>query len=181
MCNLFQLQSNFHKLPTCMRSACLVIFFPLRLLLFLLKLTEILYIRSKVSCLDGVIFDQDIKISHPNKLNFGKNIFIGSSVIFRCEGGISIADGTAIAANYYLISYYYRNLSKSTDIDKYSMDLQPISIGFNCLIGAYSAILPGVQLGDNVTVGAGSIVTKSFPDNVTVAGNPARIIKQNAL
>ena len=181
MYNLFQLQANLHELPTFLRSACLVIFFPLRLLSFLLVLAEIFYVRSKVSCLNGVIFDQDIKISHPNKLNLGKNVFVGSSVTLRCEGGISIADGTAIAANCYLISYNYRNFSKLSDIDKFSMDLQPISIGSNCLIGAYSVILPGVQLGDNVLVGAGSIVTKSFPDNVTVAGNPARIIKKNAL
>lgn len=40
-----------------------------------------------------------------------------------------------------------------------------------------SVILPGVKLGDNVTVGAGSIVTKSFPDNVIIAGNPAKIIR----
>ena len=49
-------------------------------------------------------------------------------------------------------------------------------IGKNNFIGMGGVILPGVQLGDNVIVGSGSVVTKSFPDNVVVAGNPAKII-----
>jgi maltose O-acetyltransferase len=39
-------------------------------------------------------------------------------------------------------------------------------------------ILPGVTIGNGVTIGAGSVVTKNVPDNVVVAGNPAKIIKQ---
>ncbi|MDQ0222713.1 sugar O-acetyltransferase [Streptococcus moroccensis] len=53
----------------------------------------------------------------------------------------------------------------------------PITIGDNVWIGGGAIILPGVTLGDNVVVGAGAVVTKSFGDNVLIAGNPARIIK----
>lgn len=53
----------------------------------------------------------------------------------------------------------------------------PITIGDNVWLGGGVTILPGVTLGDNVVVGAGSVVTKSFGDNVLIAGNPARIIK----
>lgn len=49
-------------------------------------------------------------------------------------------------------------------------------IGDNCFIGMNAIIMPGVTLGSNVIVGSGSVVTKSFPDDVVVAGNPARII-----
>lgn len=52
-----------------------------------------------------------------------------------------------------------------------------ISIGNNVWIGGHSVILPGVSLGNNVVVGAGSVVTKSFPDDVCIAGNPAKVIK----
>lgn len=54
----------------------------------------------------------------------------------------------------------------------------PIRIGDNFWAGGGAIILPGVTLGDNVVVGAGAVVTKSFGDNVVLAGNPARIIKE---
>ena len=54
----------------------------------------------------------------------------------------------------------------------------PITIGDNAWLGGRVTILPGVTLGNNVVVGAGSVVTKSFGDDVVIAGNPARVIKQ---
>ena len=54
----------------------------------------------------------------------------------------------------------------------------PVTIGDNCWIGGGSIINPGVTLGNNVVVGSGSVVTKSFGDNVVIAGNPARVIRE---
>ena len=54
----------------------------------------------------------------------------------------------------------------------------PVTIGDNCWIGGGAVICPGVTLGNNVVVGAGSVVTKSFGDNVVIAGNPAKIIRE---
>lgn len=50
-------------------------------------------------------------------------------------------------------------------------------IGKHCVIGGRAIILPGVSLGDHVFVGAGSVVTKSFPSHCLIAGNPARMIR----
>lgn len=54
---------------------------------------------------------------------------------------------------------------------------RPITIGSNVYIGINCTILPGVNIGDNVIVGAGSVVTKDIPSNSVAAGIPARIIK----
>lgn len=52
-------------------------------------------------------------------------------------------------------------------------------IGKNCFIGGQSLILPGVTIGDGAIVGAGSVVTKDVMPNTAVAGNPAKIVKEN--
>ena len=53
---------------------------------------------------------------------------------------------------------------------------RPVSIGNHCWIG-HATILPGVTLGNNVIVGAGAVVTRSFGDNLVIAGNPAKVVR----
>ncbi|HET5019591.1 TPA: sugar O-acetyltransferase [Streptococcus pneumoniae] len=55
---------------------------------------------------------------------------------------------------------------------------KPITIGDNFWTGGGVIVLPGVTLGNNVVAGAGAVITKSFGDNVVLAGNPARVIKE---
>ena len=63
------------------------------------------------------------------------------------------------------------------------VDGQPLLIdtyiGKRCFVAVNATILPGVHIGDEVIVGAGAVVTKNVPSNVIVAGNPARIIREN--
>lgn len=55
----------------------------------------------------------------------------------------------------------------------------PIHIGNHCWIGCNCIVLKGVTIGDGAVVAAGSVVTKNIPPNTLVAGNPAKIIKEN--
>lgn len=52
----------------------------------------------------------------------------------------------------------------------------PTKIGDNCFLGMNSIILPGTTIGNNCIVGAGSVVGGKYPDNVVIAGNPARVV-----
>jgi galactoside O-acetyltransferase len=54
----------------------------------------------------------------------------------------------------------------------------PIRVGRNCWLGANVVVVPGVTIGDNVVVGAGSVVTRDLPDNVVAVGNPCRILRE---
>lgn len=52
-----------------------------------------------------------------------------------------------------------------------------VQIGKDCVIGTGAIFRPGVKIGDNVTVGGGAVVVKDFPDDVVIAGNPAKVLK----
>lgn len=54
----------------------------------------------------------------------------------------------------------------------------PITIDSNVWIGAGTRVMPGVAIGNNVTIGAGSVVTKDIPDNVLAVGNPCRVLRE---
>ena len=54
----------------------------------------------------------------------------------------------------------------------------PIRIGNNVWIGAHSMVLPGVTIGDNAVIGAGSIVTRDIPANTVAVGNPCRVVRE---
>lgn len=54
----------------------------------------------------------------------------------------------------------------------------PVHIGNNVWIGAHAVLLPGVKIGENTVIGAGSVVTKDLPDNVIAVGNPCRVIRE---
>ena len=89
-------------------------------------------------------------------------------------GSIDIGRGTYIAPNVGLITANHDLADLSQHVEA-----KPIILGEKCWIGMNSVILPGVHLGPHTIVGAGSVVTKSFPDgNFVIAGNPAKIIRE---
>ena len=103
-------------------------------------------------------------------VDLGRNCQISwRAVIDRANPkGIHIGDNTLITRNVYVLAH---DASRGIKEDVY--------IGSNCFIGIASIILPGVHIGNNCIIGAGAVVTKDFPDNSIIAGNPARRIKEN--
>lgn len=93
---------------------------------------------------------------------------------FQAYGKIVIGHGTYIAPNVGIITANH----SLYDPEEHVLP-QSVVLGEKCWIGMNSVILPGVTLGNHTTVGAGSVVTHSFPEgDCVIAGNPARIIKK---
>lgn len=106
--------------------------------------------------------------------NSSLNVFQNSGCYFQGFEKITIGKNVWIAQNVGIITANH---------DLNNPDLhapgKPVVIGDKCWIGMNSVILPGVVLGDNTIVGAGSVVTKSFENgHCVVAGNPAKLIKR---
>lgn len=85
--------------------------------------------------------------------------------------GIHIKENCLIASGVTILSHDH---CKRVNNQPYLVDTR---IGRNCFIAVGAIILPGVTIGDEVIVGAGSVVSKNVPSHVIVAGNPARIIR----
>lgn len=84
---------------------------------------------------------------------------------------IEIGNNVVFAPQVYLLAH-----DTSTKQSTGYVRVGKLEIGDNCFIGARAFIMPGVKLGKNCIVGAASVVTKSFPDNSVIAGNPAKFI-----
>lgn len=118
-------------------------------------------------------FHSSAKVQHPNQIVVGRNCSIfREGAYVQAEGGIYVGDNVRIAP-------YTTLMSTNHDIfDHNKKHPKPIIIHDNCWIGTHAIVLAGVELGPRTIVGAGAVVTKSFPEGYClIGGNPARVIK----
>lgn len=114
-----------------------------------------------------------LEIAISNGLKIGKNHkILGECII---DPGhcwlIEIGDDVTMAPRVHILAHdaSTKNMLGYTVINR-------VSIGNNVFIGAGSIVLPGIKIGDNVVIGAGSVVSRSIPDNSVAVGNPARVV-----
>lgn len=119
--------------------------------LIVISLQQLLYMR---------LYSMDI---HPTA-----RISFGTKLDKTNPQGIHIGEETYLASGSIIFSHDY---SRALHCDTV--------IGKRCFIGANAIIMCGIHIGDSVIVGSGAVVTKDVPSNCIVAGNPARIIKEN--
>lgn len=109
-------------------------------------------------------------------VHFGKNVYANFNLTMVDDGHIYVGDYTMFAPGVIVATAGHPILPELREtVYQYNM---PVHIGKNCWIGAGAIILPGVTIGDQVVVGAGSVVTKDLPSNVVAVGNPCRVIRE---
>ncbi len=115
----------------------------------------------------------------------------------QLNGVLSIGDGTSFEQGCHIIAakdvrigndcvfsaYVYisdcsHDYSPEKSIIQSALDIKPVRIGNHCFVGIGSCIMPGVTLGDNVVIGANSVVTRDIPANCMAVGSPAKVIKR---
>ncbi len=142
--------------------------------------TTIEQIRERLSEIIGVKIDDSTTIFTPFHTNFGKhiqlgkNVFINHACTFLDLGGIIIEDDVLIGPK---VSIITENHPVNPN-ERKMLDLKSVMIKRNAWIGANAIILPGVTIGENSVVAAGSVVTKDVPPNYCAAGIPAKIVKK---
>ena len=109
-------------------------------------------------------------------IEVGKEFFANYNFIVLDVGKVKIGDNFMCGPNVQ-ISTAGHPLHPESRASGYEYGID-ITIGDNVWIGGGVTILPGVTIGDNTVVAAASVVTRSFPGNVVVAGNPAHIIRE---
>jgi acetyltransferase-like isoleucine patch superfamily enzyme len=133
-----------------------------------------------LSNLSGLFQRTIIVARYGGKIEIGEHCGISGSTIYSWDS-IKIGNYTRIGANCKIIDNDFHPIKleyRHKGLNKEHTTRKPIVIGNDCFIGANSIILKGTTLGNNVIVGAGSVVHGSWPDNCIIAGNPAKLVKR---
>lgn len=154
-----------------------------RLLTEKLNLTSVAEPNKRVEIIKALFgtTGSNIYIESTFNCDYGENIHVGEN--FYANFGCVILDVAEVhigkncfiapQVGIYTATHPINPIARANGLE-YG---KPIQIGDDCWIGGHATINPGVSLGNHVVVASGAVVTKSFADNVVIAGNPAKIIK----
>lgn len=107
--------------------------------------------------------------------HFGKNVYANFNLTLVDDTDIFVGDSVMFGPNVTVATAGHPiDPALRLKVGQFNI---PVHIGNNVWIGANSVILPGITIGDNSVIGAGSIVTKDIPENVVAVGNPCRVLR----
>jgi len=136
-------------------------------------------VRELLSALIGSPVDDSVTLFPPFTSDFGRNttigrrVFINAGCRFQDQGGITIGDDCLIGHDA-IIATLQHGMAPDRRAD---LIPAPVVLGRNVWLGARVTVLPGVTIGDDAVVGAGSIVTRDVPAGMVAVGSPARVVR----
>ncbi|WP_305075882.1 sugar O-acetyltransferase [Microbulbifer sp. ALW1] len=127
------------------------------------------------SCGENIVIEPAFYCDYGENIHVGENFFANFGCVILDVAEVRFGDNCMLApqVGIYTATHPLDPVERRSGLEY----AKPITIGNDCWIGGMAVINPGVTLGNNVVVASGAVVTKSFGDNVVLAGNPARVIR----
>lgn len=138
------------------------------------KGVRILKRNGSITVGDKVLLHRYVKLSaYGGDISIGHNTYIGDRTEIHAGKSVKIGSGVNISWDCNILDRDYHGFESETE------RIEPVTICDNVWIGCGCFILKGVTIGEGAVVAAGSVVTKDVPAKCLVAGNPAKVIKEN--
>jgi maltose O-acetyltransferase len=123
----------------------------------------------------GSVLKPSFRCDYGYNILIGRNVFVNYDCVFLDCNRITIGDDVQIGP---AVQIYTAQHPTDPETRRSGLEFAlPVTLGDNAWIGGGAILCPGVTIGANTVVGAGSVVTRDLPPNVIAAGNPCRVIR----
>ena len=123
----------------------------------------------------GTVLKPNLRCDYGFNISIGERSFVNYDCVFLDCNRITIGDEVQIAPGVHI--YTATHPLDAQQRRAYLEQAWPVSIGDGVWLGGCAIVCPGVTIGENTVVGAGSVVTRDLPPNVLAVGNPCRVVR----
>lgn len=125
---------------------------------------------------ENFYIEQSFWCDYGYNIEIGENFYANHNLVILDAAKVKFGDNVFIAPNcgFYTAGHPLDYITRNKGLEY----AKPIEVGNNVWIGGNVVVLPGVKIGNNSVIGAGSVVTKDIPDNCVAYGNPCRPVKE---
>ena len=158
--HLHFLWDAFDKLPICL------------IVPFAIPFRRLVAKRLFGACGSALTAEENLRFNFGPLLRVGAGVFVNRNVFLDTKGGVTLGDGVAVAEDVRVFTHTH---GEASHIER---TYAPVVVGDYAKIYSGAVLLPGVTVGAQAIVAAGALVTHDVPDNMVVAGRPAKILRE---